>query len=74
MNRENFHTENQPKGSARNLSDTLDRECEDVAPGQRQLAGDSDEEPETDSKSPLEDPGSPGGTSGTGGTSHEQDR
>jgi hypothetical protein len=74
MNRENIHTENQPKGSARNLSDTLDREGEDVAPGQRQLADDSDEKPETDGKSPLEDPGSSGGTSGTGGTSHEQDQ
>lgn len=74
MNRENIHTGNQPKGSARNLSDTLDREGEDVGPGQRELADDSDEEPETDSKSALEDPGAPGGTSGTGGTSHEQDR
>ncbi len=74
MNRENIHTKNQPEGSARNLSDTLDREDEDVAPGQRQLADDSDEEPETDSKSPLEDPGSPGGTSGTGGTSDGQGR
>lgn len=70
MNRENIHTENQPKGSARNLSDTLDREGDDVAPGQRQLAGDSDEQPKTDSKSPLEVPG----TSGSGGTSHERDR
>lgn len=25
-------------------------------------------------KSPMEDPGSPGGTTGTGGTNHEQDR
>ncbi|WP_454884926.1 hypothetical protein [Sphingomonas oryzagri] len=74
MNRENIHTENQPKGSARDLSDTLGREGEDVAPGQRQLADDSGEEPETDSKSPLEDPGSPGGTSGTVATSHDQDR
>jgi hypothetical protein len=74
MNRENIHTENQPKGAARNLSDTLDREGEDVIPGQRQLADDGDEKPEADGKSPLEDAGSPGGTAGTGGTSHDQDR
>lgn len=74
MNRDNIHTENQPKDSARNPSDTLDRENEDVAPGQRQLSDDSDRKPESDGKSPLEDPGAPGGTAGTGGTNHKQDR
>jgi hypothetical protein len=41
MDRDNLHTRHQPKGSARNLSDTLDRQNEDVAPGQRSLADDS---------------------------------
>jgi hypothetical protein len=74
MERENLHTGNQPKGSARNLSDTLDRENEEVAPGQRQLAEDSDRDPGEADQSPLEDPGAPGGTSGTGGTNHDQDQ
>lgn len=43
---DNISTENQPKGSARNLSDTLNREHEDVAPGQRRWAGDSSEQPD----------------------------
>jgi hypothetical protein len=74
MDRENISTEIQPKGSARNQSDTLDRENEDIAPGQRELADDSKKAPDPDSKSPMEDPGSDGGTGGTGGTNHEQDR
>jgi hypothetical protein len=56
-------TENQPKGSARNLSDTLDR---DTA-----VSG----KPEDDAaKSPLEDAGSPGGTAGTGKPGRDQDQ
>ena len=74
MDRENLHAMNQPKGSARNLSDTLDRQGETVAPGQRQWSDDSEKEPDEVERSPMEDPGAPGGTSGTGGTSHEQDR
>jgi hypothetical protein len=73
MNRENISTEHQPKGSARNLSDSLDREDEDVAPGQREWSDDSKKKPDDRQKSPMEDPGSPGGTGGTGGTNHEQD-
>ncbi len=72
MERETISTDNQPKGSARNVSDTLDREHEDVAPGERALAEDGNTQ--ADDKSPLEDPGAPGGTSGTGGTIHDQDR
>lgn len=72
--RKNLHTGNQPKGSAQNLSDTLDRESEKVAPGQRQRAEDSDWEPGEADQPPLEGPGAPGGTSGTGGTNHDQDR
>jgi hypothetical protein len=74
MERENLHTENQPKGSARNLSDTLDRENERVEPGQREWSDDSRKDPDESERSPLENPGAPGGTSGTGGTNHEQDR
>jgi hypothetical protein len=44
--RRNVSTENQPKGSACNLSDTLDRQNEQVAGGQRQWADDSAAEPE----------------------------
>jgi hypothetical protein len=51
----NISTEHQPKGSARNLSDTLDRQEERVAPGQRQWADDSAEQPE---EAPPE-PGNP---------------
>jgi hypothetical protein len=75
MERENIHTKNQPKGSARNLSDTLDREGEAVAPGQRELADDAEKRDNRDGdRSPPEDLGAPGGTAGTGGTNHEQDR
>jgi hypothetical protein len=74
MDRENISTENQPKGSARNQSDTLDRENEDMTPGQREWNDDSKRDPDPDGKSPMEDPGSDGGTGGTGGTDHEQDR
>ena len=42
----NLSTENQPKGSARNLSDTLDRQNEDVDPGQRQWNADSATKPD----------------------------
>ena len=42
----NLSTEHQPKGSARNPSDTLDRENKDVEPGQRQWNDDSREKPE----------------------------
>jgi hypothetical protein len=73
MDRENISTENQPKGSARNQSDILDRESEDVAPGQREWSADSKKKPEDRAKSAMEDAGSPGGTGGTGGTNHEQD-
>jgi hypothetical protein len=43
---ENISAEHQPKGSARNLSDTLDRQNEQVAPGQRQWNDDSSEDPD----------------------------
>ena len=43
---ENLSTQNQPKGSARNLSDTLDRQNEDVNPGQRQWNADSATKPD----------------------------
>ncbi|WP_420138854.1 hypothetical protein [Sphingomonas sp.] len=46
--KDNLSTQNQPKGSARNLSDTLDRRDEDVAPGQRQWSEDSREPPARD--------------------------
>lgn len=42
----NLSTENQPKGSARNLSDTLDRAHEPVTPGQRQWSDDSETKPD----------------------------
>lgn len=45
MDKPNISTDNQPKGSARNLSDTLDRKNEAVAPGQRQWADDSTQDP-----------------------------
>jgi hypothetical protein len=41
----NLSTEHQPKGSATNLSDTLDRQGETVPAGQRQWAGDSATKP-----------------------------
>jgi hypothetical protein len=41
----NLSTDHQPKGSAHNLSDTLDRENEEVPGGQRQLADDSRTKP-----------------------------
>lgn len=72
IDRPNISTEPQPKGSGRNPSDTLDREDEDVAPGQRALNDDAS--PESRAKSPMADAGSPGGTSGTSGTDHRQDR
>lgn len=75
MERDNIHSENQPKGSARNLSDTLDREDDDVGSAQRNLAKDDDGEQQAPKgKSPMEDAGADGGTGGTGGTNHEQDR
>lgn len=40
----------------------------------REMDGEAEPARRPDGKSPLEDPGAPGGTSGTGGTSHEQDR
>ena len=43
---ENLSTQNQPKGSARNLSDTLDRRNENVDPGQRQWNADSATKPD----------------------------
>ena len=43
----NISTENQPKGAARNPSDTLNRENEHVEPGQRQWNDDSAENPQT---------------------------
>ena len=43
---ENLSTQNQHKGSARNLSDTLDRQNEDVDPGQRQWNADSSTKPD----------------------------
>ncbi|WP_404711139.1 hypothetical protein [Sphingomonas sp. MMS24-J13] len=43
---ENISTEHQPKGAALNPSDTLDRENEDVAPGQRQWNADSRQDPD----------------------------
>jgi hypothetical protein len=55
MDRENISTENQLKGSARNQSDTLDRQDEDVARGQREWADDSKKNPDPASKSPMED-------------------
>jgi hypothetical protein len=73
MERENISTENTPKGSARNQSDTLDRENEDVAPGQRQWSADSKKKPDGADRSPMEDAGSPGGTAGMGGTDNDQD-
>jgi FtsZ-binding cell division protein ZapB len=42
----NLSTEHQPKGSAKNQSDTLDRENEAVAPGQRAWADDSAKKPD----------------------------
>lgn len=72
MERPNISTEHQPKGSGRNPSDTLDREDEDVAPGQRALNDDAS--PESRERSLQEDTGAPGATSGTGGTDHRQDR
>jgi hypothetical protein len=45
----NLSTEYQPKGSATNLSDTLDRQGEQVPAGQRQWAADSASDP-TDAK------------------------
>jgi hypothetical protein len=56
-------TENQPKGSAHNLSDTLDRNT----------AVSGKPEDETSTKSPLEDAGTPGGTAGTGKPGRDQD-
>lgn len=47
MKRENLSTKNQPKGSGRNPSDTLDREQETVASGQRALNADSNFHPDT---------------------------
>jgi len=41
----NLSTEHQPKGSAANLSDTLDRRDEQVPAGQRQWAADSATKP-----------------------------
>jgi hypothetical protein len=60
---ETVSAENQPKGSARNLSDTLDR---DTA-----VSG----KPEGDAaESPLEDAGKPGGTAGNGKAGRDQDQ
>jgi hypothetical protein len=59
----NVSTENHPKGSARNLSDTLDRDT----------AVSGKPEDEAMCKSPLEDAGAPGGTAGTGKPGHDQD-
>jgi FtsZ-binding cell division protein ZapB len=46
INDKNLSTEHQPKGSAKNQSDTLDRENEAVAPGQRAWADDSAKKPD----------------------------
>jgi hypothetical protein len=48
----NISTEHQPKGSARNLSDTLDRHNEQVPAGQRQWAADSATDPMEASDTP----------------------
>jgi hypothetical protein len=50
----NLSMEHQPKGSATNLSDTLDRQNEDVPVGQRQWAADSATKP-TDAAAPSEE-------------------
>jgi hypothetical protein len=60
----NVSTENQPKGSARNLSDTLDRDT----------AVSGKPEDQATSKSPLEDTGPPVGTANTGKSGHDQDQ
>lgn len=60
----NVSTENQPEGSARNLSDTLDRNT----------AVSGKPEDKTSAKSPLEDSGMPGGTAETGKPGHDQDQ
>lgn len=44
MEGENISTEHQPKGAARNPSDTLDREGETVESGQRALNDDASAE------------------------------
>jgi hypothetical protein len=43
----NLSTEHQPKGSAGNPSDTLDRKNEHIDPGQRQWNEDSSDTPDT---------------------------
>lgn len=43
----NISAEHQPAGAALNPSDTLDREHENVAPGQRQWNADSQQDPDT---------------------------
>jgi hypothetical protein len=60
-NDENLSTKNQPKGSARNLSDTLDRDT----------AVSGKPEDETSTESHLEDAGMPDGTAKPG---HDQDQ
>jgi hypothetical protein len=40
----------------------------------KEMDGEVDEQPRDGGKSPMEDAGSPGGTSGTGNTYHDQDR
>jgi hypothetical protein len=44
---QNISTEHQPKGAARNPSDTLNRENQEVSPGQRQWNADSQQDPDT---------------------------
>jgi hypothetical protein len=46
INDKNLSTERQPKGSAKNKSDTLDRENETDAPGQREWTDDSAKKPD----------------------------
>jgi hypothetical protein len=63
----NISTEHQPKGAALNPSDTLDREKENVAPGQRQWNADSQQDPDT---KPT-DSARPAGMADEGATSEE---
>jgi hypothetical protein len=63
----NISTENQPKGSARNLSDTLDREGEHVPSGQRQWSRDSAEKPDFAEEDGLQNATSRPGAEAAGG-------
>jgi hypothetical protein len=72
----NISTKNQPKGSAQNMSDTLDRKNEQVPPGQRQWADDSEVNPEplSDASADLQNASArPGGQAQGGITPHPGD-